>query len=93
VKHFLGEMKMKTFDFSVTIAGENLDIEVALDILRTAIEEGYPAGTLSKCGYVGHKTYTEHGWKVARARKFGVTAEAAGDAVVSKRVKEELVTA
>lgn len=81
---------MKTFDFTLTIAGESVDTEVVKELVREAIEEGFPSGTLFTCKYGGSKSYSEQGWKVARSRKFGISVEAAGDSNNAKLTKEVL---
>lgn len=86
---------MKTYDFVVTVAHDNLDCEVLVDILRDAVHDGLPSGTLAMVKSSGVKQYSEQGWKVARNRKFGISVADAGDAASPKVSKKEteLVTA
>lgn len=79
---------MKAYSFNVTIAAENLDTEVVVDSLRECLIDGLPEGTLAHIKADGIKNYSEQGFKVFRARVFGVTAKAAGDAHNAKPVKE-----
>jgi len=79
---------MKAYSFNVTIAVENLDTEVVVDSLRECLIEGLPEGTLAHIKADGIKNYSEQGFKVFRARVFGVTAKVAGDAHNAKPVKE-----
>lgn len=79
---------MKAYSFNVTIAAENLDTEVVIDSLRDCVAETLPDGTLAHIKADGIKNYSEQGFKVFRARVFGVTAKVAGDAHNAKPVKE-----
>jgi len=79
---------MKAYSFNVTIAAENLDTEVVVDSLRECLIDGLPEGTLAHIKADGIKNYSEQGFKVFRARVFGVTAKVAGDAHNAKPVKE-----
>ena len=79
---------MKAYSFNVTIAAENLDTEVVIDSLRECLIDGLPEGTLAHIKADGIKNYSEQGFKVFRARVFGVTAKVAGDAHNAKPVKE-----
>jgi len=83
---------MKAFSFNVTIAAEALDCEVIEDTIRQALTDGLPDDTLALCKADGVKEYSEQGWKVARNRKFGISAVQAGDAHKASKVKVEAET-
>lgn len=78
---------MKTFDFVVTVAGDNLDTEVIEDTLRASLVDSLPENVPSLVKFSGVKEYSEQGWKVARNRKFGISVEQAGDGVQKKPTK------
>jgi hypothetical protein len=80
---------MKTYDFTVTIAHDNLDCEVLVDALRDAVHEALPTGTLALVKASGVNEYSEQGWKVARNRKFGISVADAGDGVNRKGASKE----
>jgi len=78
---------MNAFSFNVTIAASALDTEVVEDSIREALNESLPEGMLHLVKADGVKSYSEQGWKVARMRKFGISAEQAGDAHKAKSSK------
>lgn len=84
---------MKVYLFQVAIAADVVDHAGVETILENAISNDVtgtvPSDALCLVGCKGVKEYaTEHGWKVARKRMYGVSAVEAGDAVVkSKLVK------
>jgi hypothetical protein len=86
-------MNMKTFDFVVTVASDNLDIEVIEDTLRASLVDSLPENVPSLVKFSGVKEYSEQGWKVARNRKFGISVEQAGDGVSKAKAKSEIADA
>jgi len=82
---------MKAFSFLATIAAESLDTEVVTESLRDCLAETLPDGTLAYVKLNGIKIYSEQGYKVARMRKFGISAKQAGDAHVSKVSLKDVV--
>ena len=80
---------MKAYSFVVTIAAEALDTEVVEDTIKQSIIDGLPDDTMAAVKSDGVKQYSEQGWKVARHRRFGITAKQAGDAHNAKKIRVE----
>ena len=83
---------MRTYDFAVAVASDSLDTEVVEDTIKQALADGLPDGTLVVVKAQGIKDYSEQGWKVARNRKFGVSAKEAGDAHKAKLTRIDEAT-
>lgn len=86
-------MKLKVYLFQVAVAADVVDhvgVETLLhSMLKNDVSGVIPEDAMCLVGCQGVKEYpTEHGWKVARKRMFGVSAVAAGDAVVKSKLKK-----
>ena len=84
---------MKVYLFQVAIAADVVDHAGVETILENAIGNDVtgtvPSDALCLVGCQGVKEYpTDHGWKVARARMFGINAKKAGDAVVKSKLQK-----
>lgn len=84
---------MKAYIFSVLVCASELDCEVTENVIEEALADALPDGIPVHAKHTAVKSYSEQGWKVARAKLLGKTVKDVGDGHNAVKAGKVIVTA